>query len=166
MRADTWYERAAWIFFAALSGMVLPLAALVYVDPSAATDLWARFGYDLPAVVATDPTATEYVEFISHWATTGTIGFDLFGLLIAVTAFRRGEKWAWLAFWYWPVLFATHFVTYQSGFQYAQLVWVTLSVAALLATYRKVWRVEPVADAQVVTTTAVPVMLDPRAEAG
>jgi hypothetical protein len=60
-------------------------------------------------------------------------------LPIAVTAFRRRERWAWLAFWYWPVLFATHFVTYESGFRYAQLVWLTLSVAALLATRRKVW---------------------------
>ena len=144
MRTDTWYERAAWIWFAALCAMVLPLAAMVYVDPSASTDLWARFGYDLPAAVAADGAGTEYVEFIGHWATTGTIGLDLFGLLIAVTAFRRGEKWAWLAFWYWPAMFATHFVTYQGGFQYAQLVWLALSVGALLATYRKVWRDAPV----------------------
>lgn len=77
------------------------------------------------------------MEFISHWATTGTIGFDLLALLVAVTAFRRGERWAWFAFLYWPVLFTTHFFTYESGFRYAQLVWVTLSVAALLATRRK-----------------------------
>jgi hypothetical protein len=141
MATDTWYERAAWIYFAALSGSVLPLAVLVYVDPAAAGELWARFGYDVPAAVAADPAATQYVEFIGHWASTGTIGFDLFGLLIAITAFRRGERWAWLAFWYWPVLFATHYVTYQSGFRYAQLLWLALSVAALLATRRKVWTV-------------------------
>jgi hypothetical protein len=143
VRTDTWYERAAWIWFALLCASVLPLAAMAYVTPSAAADIWARFGYELPAAVAADPTATEYVEFIGHWAATGTLGLDLFGLLIAVTAFRRGERWAWLAFWFWPFMFATHFVTYQSSFQYAQLVWLTLSVAALLATYRKVWRREP-----------------------
>jgi hypothetical protein len=136
---ETWYERAAWIYFALLTGTVLPLALMALVDPSSATDLWARFGYDLPPAVAADPAATEYVEFIGHWAATGTIGFDLFGLLIAVTAFRKGQRWAWLAFWYWPVLFATHFVTYTSAFRYAQLLWLALSVGALLATYRKVW---------------------------
>lgn len=72
-----------------------------------------------------------------------TIGLDLFGLLIAVTAFRRGERWAWLAFCYWPVLFATHFVTYRSGFRYAQLLWLVLTIAALAATYRKVWGEAP-----------------------
>jgi hypothetical protein len=143
VRTETWYERAAWIWFTLLTASVLPLALLVYVDPSNAADLWARFGYDLPAAIAADAAAGDYVEFIGHWASTGTIGFDLFGLAIAVTAFRRGERWAWLVFWYWPVLFATHFVTYQSSFRYAQLVWLTLSVAALLAIRRKVWRRRP-----------------------
>lgn len=141
---DTWYERAAWIFFAVFSGGVLPMAVLYYLDPSAATGLWERFGYALPAAVAGDAAAIEYVAFISHWATTGTIGFDLFALLVALTAFRRGERWAWFAFLYWPALFTTHFFTYQSSFRYAQLVWVTLSVAALLATYRKVFGRAPV----------------------
>lgn len=139
MRTDTWYERAAWIFFAVLGGMVLPLAFLILIDPSSAAGMWARFGYEVPTAVAADPVATEYVDFISHWSATGTIGFNLFGLLIAVTAFRRGERWAWLAFCYWPVLFLTHFFTYTSSFRYAQLVWLTLSVAALLATRKKVW---------------------------
>lgn len=152
MRDDTWYERSAWIFFALLSGPVLPLAILIYLDPSTATELWARFGHEVPATVAADPAATDYVAFISHWASTGTIGFDLFGLLIAVTAFRRGERWAWLAFCYWPVMFLTHFFTYTSTFRYAQLVWLTLSVAALLATRRKVWGPNAVETESVVAT--------------
>lgn len=149
MRQDTWYERAAWIWFALLSGSVLPLAMLAYVNPSSTVDLWARFGYDLPAAIAGDPAALHYVEFIGHWASTGTIGFDLFGLLIAVTAFRHGRRWAWLAFWYWPILFVTHFVTYESGFRYTQLLWLVLSVAALLATRRKVWSRSDHADGDV-----------------
>jgi hypothetical protein len=139
MGTETWYERAAWIYFAVISGIALPLAGLVYVDPSQSIGLWERFGYDLPAAVAADPATLEYVRSIGHWASTGSIGFDLFGLLIAVTAFRRGQRWAWLAFWYWPVMFATHFATYTSSFRYAQLLWLTLSVAALLATRRRVW---------------------------
>jgi hypothetical protein len=139
MATTTWYERAAWIWFAGLSASVLPIAVLGLLAPATMLEVWARFGHDLPATVAADPAARSYVEFISHWAATGTIGFDLFGLLIAVTAFRRGERWAWLAFWYWPVLFLTHFATYESGFRYAQLVWTALSVVALLATRRRVW---------------------------
>jgi hypothetical protein len=139
MEIDTWYERGAWIFFALLCGTALPLALAVYADPSSAHELWARFGYELTPIIAADPASLRHVEHLSHWAATGTVGFDLFGLLIAVTAFRRGERWAWLAFWYWPVLFITHFATYTSSFRYAQLVWAALSVGALLATYRKAW---------------------------
>jgi hypothetical protein len=138
MSSETWYERAAWIWFALLSASVLPLAVAILLDPSRADGVWSGFGYAMPAAVAADPASIAYVEFIAHWAVTGTIGFDLFGLLIAVTAFRHGQRWAWLAFWYWPVLFATHFLTYQSGFRYLQLVWLAGSVAALLATYGRV----------------------------
>lgn len=145
MKSESWYVRFAWIWFVLVTGSVLPLALMSFVDPSTAVGTWERFGYDMPAVVAEDAFATEYVEFISHWASTGTIGFDLFGLAIAVTAFRRGEKWAWLVFWYWPVMFLTHFFTYQSSFRYAQLVWLAVSVAALLVTYQKAWSRPPVA---------------------
>jgi hypothetical protein len=72
----------------------------------------------LPTAVAADPAAIRYVDFIGHWESTGTLGFDLFGLLTALTTFRRGERWAWLA----------------------------LSIGALAATYRKVWTTSRAAD--------------------
>ncbi len=145
MKSESWYVRFAWVWFVLLTASVLPLALISFIDPSTATSTWERFGYDMPTVIAGDASATEYVDFISHWASTGTIGLDLFGLAIAVTAFRRGEKWAWLVFWYWPVMFLTHFFTYQSSFRYAQLVWLAITVAALLATYQKAWNRPPVA---------------------
>lgn len=151
MQTETWYERAAWIWFTLLTGGVLPLAVMTYLDPASATGLWARFGFEVPAAVAGDAAATHYVEFISHWAITGTIGLDLFGLLIAVTAFRRGERWAWLAFWFWPVMFVTHFFAYESSFRYFQLVWLAISVAALAATYRKAWDRAPAASEALAT---------------
>lgn len=140
MMRKRWYEQAAWIWFALVSASVIPIVLLSYVNPEAAAGTWSRFGYEMPAVVRADPGATEYVEFISHWAATSTLGFDLLALLIAVTAFRAGARWAWLALWYYPLMFLTHFFTYTSGFRYAQLVWLLLSVAALLAAYGTVWR--------------------------
>src|SRR4051794_9542317 len=38
------------------------------------------------------------------------IGMGLFGLLITAMAFRRRERWAWLALWYYPVFWAAHFL--------------------------------------------------------
>jgi hypothetical protein len=128
---------------ALVCAIALPLAMLVFVDPPSSIGLWARCGYVLPASTAADPAAMEYVHGIGHWASTGSVGVDLFGLLIAVTAFRRGDRWAWLAFWYWPVMIATHFATCQSSFRYAPLLWLGLAVAALLATRKRAWGARP-----------------------
>jgi multisubunit Na+/H+ antiporter MnhB subunit len=32
-----------------------------------------------------------------------SIGMGLFGLLITTIAYRRRERWAWFALWYYPV---------------------------------------------------------------
>lgn len=50
-------------------------------------------------------------------------------LAIALTAFRRGERWAWLAFWAWPVFFIVHGVVFFAF----DFVFAAIGVAALLA---------------------------------
>lgn len=50
---------------------------------------------------------------------------------IAVTAFRRGEMWAWLAFWVWPVFFGLHGLAFFAF----DFVFAALGVLALAATY-------------------------------
>jgi hypothetical protein len=52
-------------------------------------------------------------------------------IAIAGTAFRRGEMWAWLAFWVWPVFFVIH------GFAFFafDFVFALLGALALAATY-------------------------------
>jgi hypothetical protein len=55
-------------------------------------------------------------------------GMAVFGLAITLTAYRRGERWAWLAFWFWPVFFVLH------GFAFfvVDFVFAALAVAALI----------------------------------
>jgi hypothetical protein len=51
---------------------------------------------------------------------------------IAPTAFRRGERWAWLAFCAWPAFFVVHgIVVFPVDFVFA-----ALGVAALLVSAR------------------------------
>lgn len=47
---------------------------------------------------------------------------------IALTAFRRGDRWAWAAFWVWPVFFVVHGIV----FFVVDFVFAALGVAALL----------------------------------
>lgn len=56
----------------------------------------------------------------------------LFGLAIAVTAFRRGERWAWIAMLVWPVFFAVHVAVF--GTWLPDGVFFVLAVAALALT--------------------------------
>lgn len=58
---------------------------------------------------------------------------------IATTAFRRGEMWAWLAFWVWPVFFIVH----GAAFFPVDFVFALLAVLALAATYRPSKQVAP-----------------------
>jgi uncharacterized membrane protein YgdD (TMEM256/DUF423 family) len=51
-------------------------------------------------------------------------------LAIAVTAFRRGERWAWLAFWVWPGFFVLHgSVVFVGDFVFAALTITALLIA-------------------------------------
>ncbi|MGZ8760706.1 MAG: hypothetical protein ACXWXV_09020 [Aeromicrobium sp.] len=50
-------------------------------------------------------------------------------IALAGTAFRRGEVWAWLAFWVWPVFFVIHgFAFFALDFVFALLGVLTLAV--------------------------------------
>lgn len=52
-------------------------------------------------------------------------------IAIAVTAFRRGELWAWLAFWVWPVFFVIHGLAFFA----LDFVFALVAVLTLAATY-------------------------------
>jgi hypothetical protein len=49
---------------------------------------------------------------------------------IALTAFRRGERWAWFAFWVWPLFFVIH----GAAFFLVDFLFAAMGVAALVAT--------------------------------
>jgi hypothetical protein len=68
-----------------------------------------------------------------------SIGMGLFGVLITVTAYRRGERWAWFASWYYPVFWTAHLVgNLPPGKDHIhQVVFIALSLAGLLLPVRE-----------------------------
>ncbi len=46
---------------------------------------------------------------------------------IATTAFRRGERWAWMAFWVWPLFFIMH----GAAFFVVDFIFAALGIAVL-----------------------------------
>jgi hypothetical protein len=141
MTAERWYERYAWTVFAAVGVMGLVIALPVLVDPAAGAGVFEQLdGVAVPAAIDADPAARAYVEFVSRFAFGATFGLDLMTVLVAVFAFRRGARWAWVAFCYWPALFMMNLVTYEPSARPVQLAMLAVTTAALAATYRKTWR--------------------------
>ena len=68
-----------------------------------------------------------------------SIGMGMFGLLITTIAYRRRERWAWFALWYYPVFWTAHLVGgLPPGKEHVhQIVFIALSLAGLLLPVRE-----------------------------
>ena len=99
-------------------------------------------GADPAAVAARDPETARALVFLGRWIATALWGSDGITLLLALTAFRAGNRWAWWALCYWPVMFVAHAMLYAPGttLWYVQFVNLALSVAALAVADRAIRR--------------------------
>ncbi len=71
-----------------------------------------------------------------------SIGLGLFGGLIAMMPFRRGEAWAWWAMWFYPFFWVVHLVGgLPPGKDHVhQIVFIVLSLAGLLLPLPEMFR--------------------------
>lgn len=76
---------------------------------------------------------------------TAAIGMGLFGSVVTVTAFRRRERWAYLALWYYPVFWTAHLVgNLPPGRDHVhQVLFAVLSLGALLVAARQFFATRP-----------------------
>jgi multisubunit Na+/H+ antiporter MnhB subunit len=68
-----------------------------------------------------------------------SIGMGLFGLLITTIAYRRRERWAWFALWYYPLFWTVHLVggLPPGKVHFHQVVFIILSLVGLLLPVRE-----------------------------
>lgn len=68
-----------------------------------------------------------------------SIGMGLFGLLITVVPFRRRERWAWFALWFYPAFWIVHLAArLPPGKDHVhQVVFIALSLVGLLLPVRE-----------------------------
>jgi len=68
-----------------------------------------------------------------------SIGMGFFGLLITTIAYRRRERWAWFALWYYPLFWTAHLVGgLPPGKEHIhQVVFIVLSLLGLLLPVRE-----------------------------
>lgn len=106
--------RLSWGWFAFVSLVVLALSVM--------------------APLANTPQTTKEV-WDDNWL-IGTFGFGMgvFSLVLVLTAYRSGRRWAWATFWFYPVFFALHILLF--GTWIPDAAFLVLSVAALALSAR------------------------------
>ena len=65
-------------------------------------------------------------------------GLGLFGMVIVLVPYRRRERWAWYALWFYPLFWAAHLIgNLPPGNDHVhQMVFIALSLAGLLLPVR------------------------------
>ncbi|TAK35814.1 MAG: hypothetical protein EPO28_14165 [Saprospiraceae bacterium] len=94
-------------------------------------------GLDLQQTSVSTLETGRAMKFLLIDFTSQMAGLNLFALLIIWTPFRHGELWAWMSLWFYPLMFAWHYLHYatKTKFSKVQIVYCVVSIAALLASY-------------------------------
>lgn len=94
-------------------------------------------GFDLQQTSTTSDQTSKAMKFLLIDFTSQMTGLNLFALLIIWLPFQHGELWAWVALWFYPIMFAWHYVHYAKGtnFSKVQIAYCLISSVALILTY-------------------------------
>jgi len=137
------YEKYAWIAFFVLGAIVLvsavPHALGFNTDPALVKSIGGMTPDDLKD---SNPMFFDLYNFYFMSGGLSDIGFAFLITVISMTAYRRGERWAWYALWFVPAYFLG-FVALSFTFETSSsmllplMVFVILSLVGLLLPFRK-----------------------------
>jgi hypothetical protein len=119
------WRRIAWILILLADVGLLAWGAMAAIaperllGPNSMPILKAEYegftGYSWSEFIATAPKTADLLTLIFRMYGIYGVAFSLTAVIIAVTAFRRGERWAWWA------LLAGNTITYISAMTYDQI---------------------------------------------
>ncbi|SEB47130.1 hypothetical protein SAMN04489727_2013 [Amycolatopsis tolypomycina] len=120
MRRERLELRVGWISLAAVSLGIAGFGLVVAIAPPAGDALLYR----------ADGLAS--------------VGLGLFGALLAVVPFRRRERWAWFALWFYPAFWLAHLLGgLPPGKDHVhQVVFIVLPLVGLVVPSRQFFRGE------------------------
>lgn len=103
---EIFYKKYAWIVFFAIGTLVLvgaiPHALGFNTDPKLVQTI---SGQTIDDLKVSSPMLFDLYNFYFRGGGISDLGFAFFLIVISVTAYRQGQKWAWYAFWFIPVYF-------------------------------------------------------------
>lgn len=108
-KSETFFERYSWIVFLAL-GLIIALFGLGDImtggttfEGGEAPTLQGISGMTWQRLSSTSPNAASMIDYLVRAGGVHLFVLGLLSLIVAVTAFRRGDRWAWFAMWLWPL---------------------------------------------------------------
>jgi hypothetical protein len=127
-------EKHGWKLFVLIGALGIVASLVMLANPAGGLGMLVGLGPPLPAGFATDP----FAPFLVRWIATVLLGGNFLTVVVAATAFRRGERWAGHAFLYWPAMFLSHLVLYNVGpMSLVQLMWLGLTLPVLAVHFRR-----------------------------
>ena len=143
------YEKYAWILLFAIGIIVLvtavPHALGINTDPDTVERI---SGMTIDQLKDSNPAFFNLYTFYLGFSGLADIGIAFFIIVISLTAYRRGEKWAWYALWFLPAFFigsAVITMSIESTISIESIIslllpiimFAILSLVGLLLPYRK-----------------------------
>jgi len=137
------YEKYAWIILFAIGVIFLvtgvPHALGINTDPETVQRI---SGMTIDQLKDSNPAFFNLYSFYFRFGGLDDLGFGFFITVISMTAYRKGEKWAWYALWFLPAYFiGSAAITMSIESSLSLLLPITmfaiLSLLGLLLPYRK-----------------------------
>jgi hypothetical protein len=142
-RSERVYEKRSWIllFTIGIFSLVTSIPPLFGVDPDPAR-IEGIIGMSMDELADTIPEFLDVIGFLLGAYGLVSLVWSILVIAISMTAYRRGERWAWYAFWSLPAYFiGSTVILSRFGLTSVELVllplFVALSFSGLLLPIRK-----------------------------
>jgi hypothetical protein len=141
---EKFFVKYAWVVFLVIGTMVivgaLPHILGINTDPALVQSI---SGQTVDELRVLNPTFFNLYNFYFRGGGLSDLGFAFFLIIVAVTAFRHRQKWAWWAFWFVPAYFLA-WIALSSDLPSVSfyslipplIIFVVLSILGLLLSFR------------------------------
>ena len=134
------YERYAWIIFfvyGLLPVMIAPIHLLSGLPPDPPSPE-GMTGLTLDEIAVRIPGIIGYIRSISVQLFNFMLAMGVLVMAIAAVPYRKGEKWAWYAFWILPTNLVIQLANSRGGFRWqVDLAFIFVILIGLIIPYRK-----------------------------
>ncbi|MFW9931215.1 MAG: hypothetical protein ACFFDR_00975 [Candidatus Thorarchaeota archaeon] len=137
-------ERYGWVVYLTLGllWLVVGLYQIFLPRELLVEDIQLVLNLPMSELELSSPEAMDFVFWLYGCLGLLKVSWSLFVIVITLTGFRKGEKWAWYTLWLVPILLVTSglFNTFYIGDVSQMLQWIpilSLSLLGIFLPYRK-----------------------------